>query len=475
MGHIASKGCWQVMAERADPGVMRRIANLEKAATHVLEKKRRLRSRRPIVIEFAGSPKSGKSSCISSLDIFLRRNKFRTRVLTERASVCPLENKFDPLFNVWTGCASLNQLVEILSKESKYLDVVIIDRGFFDALIWFEWQRTHFFLREADYDNFRGFFTSPRFRMMIDLVMLFECDAEISIEREYKNLLTRKEGSIMRPRVLESYKEAASIAVNKYNGIFRAMSKFDTGRGDQNQVGFEVTKQVIAKLKEVADEKIGYVEIDVISSIRETVFNYLDLEKKMGNCLSFDFRDSVEPNKELVQFIPIAVVKDRNSSRVLTGRKAAKATSTGSPEKDKMLLYFGGHVREEDKTLFDSPTDLDVFKQALYREIKEEIGLDIDCAEMNPKCIWVRDGRSNCHLAIVFLVERNLDHVKPIIDGDEFVRGEKRATTPTGHLADADELRDEYGNLDSWSQNIITHVLRLGLGEKRSTHQPSLL
>ena len=198
-----------------DAQVLRQIQELEKAATAVLSTKRKLRDRRPIVIEFAGSPKSGKSSCISSLDISLRRNKFRTKVLTERASVSPIENKLDPLFNVWTGCASLNQLTDVLCRESKSLDIIILDRGFFDTLIWFEWQQENRFLRIDDYNNFSNFFTSPRFRMMLDLVILFDCDPETSTEREYKNLLTRKEGSIMRPSVLNGYRKAAARAIDK--------------------------------------------------------------------------------------------------------------------------------------------------------------------------------------------------------------------------------------------------------------------
>jgi predicted ATPase len=79
------------------------IQNLENLADEVLKLKNDSIPRRPIVIEFCGSPKSGKSSCINSLSLFLRRNKFRTRVLTERASVCPVEDKFDPNFNIWGG------------------------------------------------------------------------------------------------------------------------------------------------------------------------------------------------------------------------------------------------------------------------------------------------------------------------------------------------------------------------------------
>lgn len=49
------------------------IAKLEKLAQEVLQLKNIHRQRRPIVIEFCGSPKAGKTSSINSLNIFLKR------------------------------------------------------------------------------------------------------------------------------------------------------------------------------------------------------------------------------------------------------------------------------------------------------------------------------------------------------------------------------------------------------------------
>lgn len=60
------------------------ITKLEEMAETLLKAKREVRPRRPIIIEFCGTPKAGKSSCISSLVIFLKRNGFRVKVLSER-------------------------------------------------------------------------------------------------------------------------------------------------------------------------------------------------------------------------------------------------------------------------------------------------------------------------------------------------------------------------------------------------------
>lgn len=452
--------------------IERKIVELEKLASTVLEIKRRSRPRRPIVIEFAGSPKAGKSSCISSLDIFLRRNNFRTKILTERASVCPIPNKFDPMFNVWTACAALNQLSETLANSSKKLDVIILDRGFFDALCWFEWQREEKLLRTDDYERFTNFFTSARFRMAIDLVLVFESSPKTSSEREYKNLLTRKEGSIMRNEVLTSYLTSIKHTASKYKNHFREIKEHNTDNQDQNEVSYSVTKTTLSLLKNLAEEKIGYIKKSNLKNL-PTIFDYSEISTVVDQTLEFNDRHDVENDESLLQIIPIAVIKEKGKDEFLVGTKAQKATSSSSPEKGKTLCYFGGHIREEDSNLMGMNSKLDVLKQCVYREVKEEIGIDLDPSDSNPKCIWVRDGtKSEHHLAVVFVIELSLSRIKLSVDGEEFARYEKKGRTGTGDIVSAYDLINS--KVDSWTENVVKNITRSNYDE-RFPSQPKLI
>lgn len=438
---------------------VRRIEAIERLAGKVLELKRRVRPRRPIVIEFAGSPKSGKTSAIGSLEIFLRRNGFRTRVLTERASVCPIPNKFDPVFNVWTGCAALNQLMESLSIGSKKIDVIIMDRGFFDTLCWFEWQRTQGLLREADYKPFIDFFTAPRFRMVVDLVLAFESSPKTSIDREYRYLLTRKEGSIMKTDVLTSYRNIIHKTKESYGKMFRDVVTFNTDSKDQSEASYDITLQTLEKLQEIAEERIGYVERPHVNSVSKAVFKYSEIESIVDLNLKYGERSEIERDKDKVQLLPIAVIKDPDQIRLIVARKSEKAVSNRSPERNKILGYFGGHVREEDANFLDAPRSIEVLKQCVYREVKEEIGIDIDPVEVDPWCIWIRDGsKSEQHLAVVFVIPRDLSMLRLNVDGDELVRYDKKGKTGTGEVRSGKNLV-ESGSLDSWTSNIIYSIL----------------
>lgn len=447
----------------------KKIAELERLAERVLKAKKKWLSRRPIVIEFSGSPKSGKSSCISSLDIFLRRNDFRTKVLTERASVCPIENKFDPLFNVWNACDALNQLSEIIANRPRDYDVIIMDRGFFDSICWFEWQKRRNLLSDDDFLRFNAFFTAIRFRMMIDLVIHFDAEPRTSLIREYKNLLTRKEGSVMRDSVLQGYREAAKSAQLNFSDQFRQFHEFKTDDIDQNEVSAQVTGLVLDKLHNVASERIAYINRELI----ESAFNGRDFVKfsdishiidkniKFEDREKLDFDDYRQLDFSKIQIIPLILLKDKGRFRFVVARKGKQAASSNSPEADRILLYFGGHIREEDRVLYNHDVkSIEIISQCIFREIKEELGIDVRINCEDPICVWIRDGKkSEVHMAVAFIQEKDLDNIKLNIDEREFVLLTKKEKYGTGVIIDENGIKENIDRIDSWSRTVLREKL----------------
>src|SRR5438552_13317623 len=92
------------------------------------------KARRPVVIEFSGSPKAGKTTIVNHLAGFLKRCGFRTKIVVERAGICPIRDKKDSAFNIWTLCHSLAALLEDTQEPPapNDPDILILDRGIFD-------------------------------------------------------------------------------------------------------------------------------------------------------------------------------------------------------------------------------------------------------------------------------------------------------------------------------------------------------
>ena len=433
------------------------IREIEQLASKVLELKKESIPRRPIVIEFCGSPKSGKSSCINSLSLFLRRNNFRTKVLTERASVCPVGDKYDPNFNIWTACSAIAELVEVLSNNSKDYDVVILDRGIFDALCWFNWLKDRNSLDDGDYKSLEAFLVMNKWTTVVDLIYVFTARPEISMEREYASLLTRKPGSIMCAEVLQSYKTCIENVSDKYRGKFQKIEIYDTSDRSLNDANYDTTKNILKIIQDNISEKIGFISREKLSDYLQETF-YLNDAKVGDVLLQYNLRDMVEIDDNSIQPIPILVITNKERTKVLVVKKNKKNTSKTSPESDKLLIYLGGHIREEDSFSTPDKTLLSLSKISLRREIKEEIGISYipPCIEDNPLCIWMRDNdRSKKHLAICYLMEVDFSRTKIKLDKNEFMTA---SNTKSGSILEISEVLDREKELESWSKLILREV-----------------
>ncbi len=443
------------MPVRMRPNLKRGLAidELEKLANSLLALKRSSLPRRPIVIEFCGSPKSGKTSCINSLAIFLRRNGLRTIVVAERAGVCPINNKFDPSFNIWTGCTSLVQLAEILANHSRDYDVVILDRGLFDAVCWFHWQVHHSKLDQDHYRRFIEFFLSPRWLAKTDLLYIFRAQPDVSLQREYSMLLTRKLGSVMNPTVLSSFNESIEACRLEFDGRYKRVRQIHTDAKDQDQVSYDVTKDILETLDDLISEKIGYFPRSLLEDVKGDTFDPSMLFERVRK-LEYASRIQVEKNKSALQPLPVAVITDLESRHVIVARKARKATSDSSPERHRDLIYFGGHIREEDQTLNPRSRSIaEIASWSLWRELKEELDIDYVPGDHPELCIWDRaNPRSAMHVAIVHHVRLDLNSIKLVTDKLEF-------TNRGVQIVDSKSIFEKKYRFERWSQLILARIL----------------
>jgi predicted NUDIX family phosphoesterase len=441
----------------------RTIKELERLAAEVLILKQEREQRRPLLIEFCGSPKSGKSTTITSLNLFLKRNGFKTVVLTERASICPIGNKTHPFFNIWTMSSAVAEIVMHLDMGVGNVDIIISDRGIFDALCWFEWlnknpnDKSKYFDNKA-YEEIQKFIFMDIWHDYLDLIYIFTVEPETSIKREYSNLLTEKRGTIMTEPVLTGFNNAVKNVTEKFGEKFRNIQliKTDTPETneDPNEVGYLVTSEILRSLKDLLIEKIGYFEAKIIPKLKPGI-NSVSIIKH--STLQFENRDKVEKSNTL-QPIAIAVITNKRRNKLLVVKKGLKRTPTNSPEHDKLLVYIGGHIRIEDLR----STTLLTIEQTLHREIQEEIGESLTIQNSNPFLIYSPDSeKSRKHLAVCFIIEMDLDEKKFKLVTDEFVR--KTGTSKSGHVLKISEITSGKNRLENWSRHILNHAFKTKL------------
>ena len=142
----------------------------------------------PLFVEFAGTPKSGKSTCIDTVSHFFRRLGYNVLAPTEGASKrTPYYLKDDLVaFNAWSATYALTHILEGRFGADKY-HLVIMDRGIFDALAWFELLKTQNSVTEAECSTIQEFLLINHWQELVDVVFLFQTDPATSLERENRD------------------------------------------------------------------------------------------------------------------------------------------------------------------------------------------------------------------------------------------------------------------------------------------------
>ena len=447
------------------------IDKLENLAQEVLKLKNLHRQRRPIIIEFCGSPKAGKTSSITALNIFLKRNGFKTTILTERASICPISDKESPVFNVWTCSATINEINEKMDEANTAsegnLDIILCDRGIFDALCWFRWLKSRDKMSEEEYDVLTQFAMLNRWQKNIDLVYIFLTTPEESIRREYANLLTNKRGSIMKEDILEQYKKSVEETLHEYESAFRATCVQDTTDREQNDVSYEVTEKTLQTLKEMLMEKIGYADRSSLF-LQEGLIDYSKVKCELEK-VKYGLREEVEANSDFIQPIAIAAIISEDGGKILCVKKTRKSTDASSPEFGQTLLYVGGHMRREDSTA-KCRSFLDVLRNTLERELYEELGISFALNQKrDPFVIYTpNSNKSRKHLAIGWVIKLN-EGSKLRLDSYELVQ--KKGRSKSGTFIPFQNITDPDISLESWSKTIPLNIF----ADKLSESQKALL
>lgn len=173
---------------------------------------------RPFFLEFTGSPSAGKTTTITELDKFFRRQGFRVLRPQEGAEVIRHIERTTPLYNIRTGLYALELLVDISASHT--YDLVIFDRCIFDAYCWMIYWAEKEKLSEKEREIIQSFFLSKFWIDKIDAAYFMICDPKVAMERELRIALSQKLGETTNPKTVKTlvgrYKSAYKVLSPKY-------------------------------------------------------------------------------------------------------------------------------------------------------------------------------------------------------------------------------------------------------------------
>lgn len=208
----------------------------------------------PYVIEFTGTPRTGKTTLINNLKDFFKKGKFSVGILEEfttsdsyKKNIYPkLKSHCSSIVNFEIPKYVLKQLNETIDCNN---DVIIIDRSLFDRLIWVD----RLFLKDGidlkDYDDYKTKYI-PLIKDKINIVIATYTDSFTAISRDYNANLSIEERSFLN---LENVDEYNKSLLNMYEMANNEGVNFylaDTTNKNQRDVSFEVIQYLLNDMRE---------------------------------------------------------------------------------------------------------------------------------------------------------------------------------------------------------------------------------
>lgn len=427
------------------------------------EAKFRLKARRPIVIEFAGMPKAGKTTTLNTIHGFLKRCGFKVETVVERASVCPIRDKKHFNFNVWTACTSLTQILEKTQDppSPNDPDILILDRGIFDALSWLSMMEKMGRLRKEEREAIEKFLLIPDWRERVAGVVVLKAAPEDAMEREMSTLpVIGRGGSIMNTDVIKQMAANTNQCMNRFRNQFK-LYEVDTSKasGSTPKKTAEVVGDLVLSIIEGELEEeilsVGRADFEAFMNGSEVLDSQrapglVDLFARQG---TFEVRDQVEANVDQVQALPVVIIRNK-TGEILQLKRREKDAKNALHE--KLVIWAGGHVRKEDSA--NGQTLL----RCASRELQEELRLRVEPSEL--KLIGAAYDRQTVgvskHVAIVYEWHATSDDVNVVLNATEFF--ERRGSSQSGRFIGLDDLLrcvNEDQVVESWSVKIAKHLL----------------
>ena len=409
---------------------------------------------RALVVELAGTPKSGKSTSVEAIRHFFKRFGFSVHVLTERAALCPIPMKGHLFFNTW--CAT-TMLAELLESVETNTDIIIADRGLFDALIWFQTQAKRGELLEEELDRIEKFLLMNRWKNLFDLVVVLHADAATAMDRENSHRITQRTGSIMNETMLKSLSNAVDEAIDKYGNEFDKIIRIDTDVGDERSVNVDLAGQILDRFESFVDPEILVVPKQAMEDLlASTPWAFVpDAGSKTIQAIiesrgEYRKRTEVESSTDYIQMVPCGALMHE-------GRAFLFKRHDSNPQSrlyGKSTIWQGCHVIRPP----DEQCSMNTVQTALESRISQSLFISRKLDTRFVGYTWDNSKKGDQkHLGLIYRMDVKSRELAESLRKKEFRRS--RGHDLAGDFRKISKLKSSMGKVDlePWSQLILRH------------------
>jgi predicted NUDIX family phosphoesterase len=403
----------------------------------------RHQARRAYVVEIAGTPKAGKSTTIAMLQSFLRTFGWRVEVLRETAAKCPLPMKGHFFFNTWTTATMLAGLLETVDRA---LDLIIVDRGLFDAIVWLELQRRRGQVSTEEATAFSDFVLLDRWRQLVDASFVMEVSPRVAMDREQHDRLVSRTGTIMNEDALTQFNATLTECRASLSSAF-SFHYIDGDSKDRKEIALALLRELLARVRDRVDPDVAGAPRVLMEKItagnKSMPWTRWEVLKSH---ITTRRRSDAEADPRWVQFMACGVLRFDDGVFVFDRTDVTKISRYG-----KSAIWRSLHVEAETE---EHVRDAAWIGESLRRRLAETLYVQVGFGEPRPLgLVWDPETEPQ-HAAIVFSVSVESRSVAESLAEKEFKTSGRR-NPMSSRFVSLRQISAETAELESWSRTIL--------------------
>jgi thymidylate kinase len=183
---------------------------------------------RDFFFEFAGMPKSGKTTIAEIVIHSLKRSGYLVTEYHGGGRYIPIDKSARGSLNIAVACKTVEFILLSAEREKEYGRLFILDRGLFDCCIFTAMLRDSGKISTREAAAILDFVTVDRLTSRMDATFLFVTSPELSLERENHNKLSVQPGRVMNTEFLSSLRTTALNEAKVRASTFNNLLIIDT-------------------------------------------------------------------------------------------------------------------------------------------------------------------------------------------------------------------------------------------------------
>lgn len=212
-----------------------------------------LNNNKPYVIEFTGTPRTGKTTLMNNLYDFFKKGGFTTITLEEfttskkyKQEIYPkLKNEYVSVVNKEIPKYVLKELKDTISTSP---DIIIIDRSLFDRTIWIDRLYNKKGITKEEYNNYLKEYI-PIIKENIDIIIATYTDSITSLKRDYNANLSLEKRTFLSKSNINEYNNSLYNMQDVSNKKNINLNIFDTTSKSERDISFEVIDTILTNMK----------------------------------------------------------------------------------------------------------------------------------------------------------------------------------------------------------------------------------